>query len=180
MSQTVVLTKTASDGREIEILTDGYYFKSRLDGQVLPGATTMGKTKPFERNGTTYSHYVGKIALTADEAATAEAGRQAIYEAERAAFAASPAGQRQALRDQRSALAATLNAAAAETDATFARMHDAQDAGAWAVKVENERHVTAAREALAAFDAQHPEVLTAIRAERSADYAQSFAGRNLD
>lgn len=180
MSDTVVLTKTASDGRAIEILTDGNYFRARLGGELLPGATTMGKIKPFERNGKTFSHYVGKIALTADEAATAEAGRQAIYETQRAAFLATPAGQLQALIDQRQPLVWAVNAAVEADRSAFEHLHAVEDVRCWTEQGNRQRVIDEAQAALAAFDAAHPEAVAEINARNRREYEQSFVARGLD
>ena len=76
---------------------------------------------------------------------------------------------------QRERLADAVADARERAERTFERLHAAEDALAWHRKAELERDVETARVALCAFDAEHPEVIGAIEAERAAENARTLA-----
>lgn len=99
----------------------------------------------------------------------------ALTEAEGTVFsAASEVAQRELLPDYqlrsdrrvRKSLVQSLNGAYADRDAEYERLYAREDERAYAVKYAPNVSIEAARQALAAFDAAHPEVLAAIEADR--------------
>lgn len=111
---------------------------STIDGREI--GLAIGKLPtPVSVNGSTYTHAIGgRYAISASESAAIE---EAIAAA-KAAFAATPRGQRQALTDE------------------LARCERDAFPGSAAYRRES-----AALTALADFDDQHPEVLAEIMAE---------------
>lgn len=101
----------------------------------------------------------------------ADAVRHHDLDGKRAALEATP-------EYQRSRLINALEDAVERSERTFARMHASEDALAWSAKVANDQVVDTARAALRAFDAEHPEVLAAIKAERAAEVARRQASPN--
>jgi hypothetical protein len=73
------------------------------------------------------------------------------------------------LRRQRRDLVATVRGMIDESDAVFEAAHAREDARAWTIKAEADRKVDAAWQALAVFDAEHPEILRELQAETQAN-----------
>jgi len=84
------------------------------------------------------------------------------------------------LRRERERLADAVAGLRDEQEETFHRLHAGQDMSAWSSRLTFEHRIDAAVAQLNIFDAEHPEVLATIKAERAADHAQSFAARGLD
>jgi hypothetical protein len=72
------------------------------------------------------------------------------------------------LRDQRRQIASDIQSAIEESDAAFERAHAREDVMAWEIKRQHDVKVEAVRGALQEFDAAHPDVVAAIRAEKQA------------
>ena len=179
-----ILTKTARDGRTIEIFeietSTGPSCRARVNGETLPGyGGPVGLLTPRD-GAVAYIPTKPAIGLTADEAAVITERWAVRRAAERAAFDASPAGALAALRRERERLADVVADKIEQMDTTFERMHGEEDALAWHVKSLSETDIDTARAAVRAFDAEHPEVLAAIKAERDAEFARSYFARGLD
>lgn len=167
-----MLTWTASNGSTIEIEAkvgmSGAILVARLDGKEMAsvyGASTL-KT-PVSANGQTVVASVGKIGLNAERYEIVKA----MYAAVKAEHANTPEG----LEATRRGLADDLNAIRAEADyAGRGRVERAMATGVDKGGVDLSAKEQAASDALAAFDAAHPEIIEAIRAEKSAA-AKRFA-----
>jgi hypothetical protein len=167
--ETTVLTKTSADGRSIEIrihverglaIVVGY-----LAGQQhAAGLTTLGR--PVAIKGQSYVASVGKLALTQAEADTVRA-------ACRAAELATPEGQAAALRAEATALRAERRMLVVEVNGALDDTRQARERGSdedlGNIPDYDSREYREALARLAAFDAAHPEVKAAIKAEREAD-----------
>lgn len=130
----VVVTRTTSAGLlSIALDASGKLVPTLAGGALSPWLDKLAK--PLVKDGKSYTHSIGgKVALTAVEVAAIEAAR--------AAWAASPRGQRHALTS---------------------RLDDC-DRGAYP-GTKAAREESAALAALQAFDVAHPEVLAEIQAE---------------
>jgi hypothetical protein len=71
------------------------------------------------------------------------------------------------LRRERRELVSDIQAAIEDQADAFERAHAREDVLAWNIKASHEPKIEAARTALAAFDAEHPEIIAQIRAEKS-------------
>jgi len=162
-----VIKKTGKDGRTVEIKLHRYagqhVAQAYLDGKYVG---TGDPTKLNKRVGDTthyLSHTKPAIGLTSEEA-------KAIIEAIRVADEAerqTPSGKLDTLRAERQRLAAEVSGHMDDADDAVNRAHDRGivDVGYH----ERAKHVEAAEEArerLAQFDAEHPEILAAIKKER--------------
>ena len=179
-----ILTKTARDGRVIEIFEietrTGPSCRVRVNGEALPGqGGPVGLLKPRD-GAVAYLPTKPAIGLTADEATVITERWAARRAAERAVFDATPAGELAALRRERERLSNEYAYAIEYSERTFERMHSTEDVMAWPTKATNDQRVDAALAAVRAFDAEHPEVLAAIKAEKDAEFAQSYFARGLD
>jgi hypothetical protein len=70
------------------------------------------------------------------------------------------------LEEQRRDLVASIRGLIDESDAAFERAHAREDVMAWEIKRRHDARVDEARRALTDFDAAHPEIIAAIRAEQ--------------
>lgn len=101
---------------------------------------------------------------------TVRAEAERLMAEARAAYAASPAG----LREARNAIASRLSAAEfAAADTRTSNFHRF-DTGAGMGRNEYDAKAKAARSDLVAFDAAHPEIFEAIQAENSASVERNF------
>lgn len=180
----MLVTRTTRDGRTLTVGVKDYLpghpiAVAYLDGKLAASGTPLAVDAPGAFGGTpklaaikaqgvthvlTNASRTVSIALFAAEAAPilAEIDRR------RDAYAASPEGRAAGLRSEREALVAAVDGAIEDQADAYDRAHDRQDAAAEIIRREHQPAVDAARAALAAFDAAHPEVADAIRAERMA------------
>jgi hypothetical protein len=171
-----ILTKTASTGQRIEVgLNDRRSLWVKMDGNQVTGhGLLMPLSSP--RNGATHYISIGKagVGFTAEEAATIEQAQAAAEEA----YEQQPERIAQRLRNRREQLALAVLGAEDEAAAAFNRAWDRGDeGGAFRSRSEWEKTASERREALSAFDAEHPEVIATIRAEKDAA-ARRFAETN--
>lgn len=182
---TTIFSKVASTGAAIEIKVDSIdrfgrpWFRAHVDGVAAGTADT--RTIIISKPRDLYGFGAGPtVGLTGAERARLESAMAEIAAATTAARAATAAGHEQALVQRRAELAAAVRAACDGEDGRFDAAHAGQDESAWTGKRGGEAAIDAARQALAAFDAEHPQIVAAIRAARDAQQAQSFVARGLD
>ena len=182
MTTISALTKTSRDGRAIEIKahlsTDGH-----ITAEGLVAGKSTGRQYGISRLTDAarrklpalYTHAVGQVVLTDAEAAQVQAALDRLS----AEWRASEAGQRAALVAERQDLAREIRHLLDEGEDRAERYHatGSGDGHEHAIRAEYERKAEAARVKLAAFDAAHPEIIAALRAEREAAAAES-AERN--
>jgi hypothetical protein len=188
MSGQTVVTRTIPGKGLLEIsLTDMAYmpFTARLDGKRVPLAAAYidcaadliaSGSAPSRKIGETvisrgFTHILGStIALTSDEATSLLT-----------AFDASPAGI-QAANDRIDAERRDLveHLLGLEDDADAARARFIANDLIGIPPRDYTADIAAARGALAAFDAAHPEVGPRMAAAKEAEYRNSFVARGLD
>jgi hypothetical protein len=161
-----VLTKTLTDGRTaiviIEPAPGGGVLAAvaRVDGVELGSHCGPHHLAPNMPDG--YVAAIGRLLLTAEEAAQMEA-------AYRAAEAAQPADPLTGLLAERERLVAAVEGYTDQwTDDRSATFHAGDHPNPFAADARNEQLINDAEAALVAFDAAHPEVVAAVRAERDA------------
>jgi hypothetical protein len=159
-TERAVITRTGSKGQAVEIgvVIDGSaaWVYAKVDGKT--DATVLGPgrlSKPQMHEGRIYTHHIGHVGILADElplieSALAEANREASQ---------TPAG----LREQRLTLVAAIAGALDETEAARERGYN-EDIGR--IPSYDSPEYRAAKQALAEFDATHPEVKAALEQER--------------
>lgn len=166
-----ILTKTSTGGKQVVVSLDGGRVTATVDGVAVAGEGEPVKLGKSAVKGD-ITHYLPTkpaIGLTAAEAATISAAAAGERETARLARVAA-AGPVAGLREQRRELLTALTAAQWAQDEAAERAHATGDARN--VAAEHQPAVTAAEQALAAFDVAHPEVLATIRAERAAEAAR--------
>lgn len=151
-----ILTKATRDGRTVEVylarVNALYAYRVMLAGEhhATGGLQTFRDTD---------LQAVGKVAFTPEEAAVLEAATRAAYEAEKT--------PEQRLAEQRESLARAYQAAVDEQRDAYERALDSRGPeAAINAREAGEAAIQQARQALAAFDAAHPELTTARQAER--------------
>ncbi|MBF6333582.1 hypothetical protein [Nocardia transvalensis] len=159
----IALTKTLSDGRTAVVTVTPTITKVHVDGTEY--GSHMGPHHAFVRRPGIPDNIVaaiGRVLLTADEAAQV----QAVWDQ-------AQAQRPRDLRGERAALAHQLRCAEQEWSAAHNRR---MDEGDWPDPFHddaaNERAITAARDALTAFDAEHPEIAAQLAADRDAAIAR--------
>lgn len=176
-----IVTRTTQDGRTLEIGVKRYIPGSWVATATLNGThAAMGSVLALEPKlkarlpGIT--HYIpgtAPIALRAEEAqillAAIAAGEQADLE--------TPEAQIERLRTERRERVGDIQAAIEEQADAFEAAHTREDVLAWQIKARHEPAIAAARAALAAFDAAHPDIIAAIRAEQE-ERAERFLRRD--
>lgn len=149
-----LFTRTTSQGKQIDGYADvagamGKVLIVHVDGvQVAKGAPGVLSKAQIARVPAGYTHIIGSVPLLTDEIA---------------AYNAATVAQPRNLHAERRDLVLAHNAIAAELDAARRRAWDAADE----VVPLNSAELDAARAAIAAFDAAHPEVKAAIDADRN-------------
>mgnify|MGYP001584777001 CR=1 FL=1 len=151
-----ILTKTTSKGQTVVVEMDEMgWLSGWLDGQRISQGSalgTLGKAA-VTVNGQTYTHTLGKLGFTTAEAGTIYAAQAALRQAN-------------ALREDRRSLVASIRFAMDDEDA-FAEESSSRSATDLDEQARIAAMIEAAQAALVAFDAAHPEVREAIRAERT-------------
>lgn len=147
-----LISKTTRDGKPLQITFDGETFIATVAGRalarhILPGA-------PVTVAGERVHVFAGKVGLTLAEGAIL-----------RAAYDARP---RRAAPVTRESLVATYQGLCDAQDAAYQRAHDREDARAMAIRESYEDRIEAARQAIVAYDAAHPEE-TAARQRAAAE-----------
>jgi hypothetical protein len=160
MSQ-IIFTKTATSGQQIEVqmeeLADGrHQGRLTLDGKYM---SSWGRAALIDQPKGDITHYIGRVGLTTAEAAQ-------INGTLAQADAASPKARLVARREERRLLVCEYQGFEEAADAAFERGHESDGSAAWTAKRAYDGRIEAARVKLAEFDAAHPEVLEAIRAEK--------------
>lgn len=148
---TPILTKTTSAGEAIVRMSSSMV--KTLEVEIAGKVIGSGWVQKLREPKGEITHYVVKLGLT-----TAEA--EAIEAAFRAACAPS-------LRDQRSALSLKLQGLRDDQTAAFERGHASDGSAAYAAAQAFDGRIAEAERALEAFDAEHPEVMAEIRAEKA-------------
>jgi hypothetical protein len=173
MMKSPIIRRQLRDGRWLEVRgreEEGrWYAVAAIDGSEVASSSwapldeisdAQAARLPAEFAG---GYRIGPVALTRAEGDKVRAAEVAA----RAAWEASPAGQRAALVAERRALASRL-AGAREAAAFHAeRAWERGDEAAGVARARDDAAVRAARAALMAFDAAHPEVVAALEAERA-------------
>lgn len=167
MTEHSILTKTASSGQRVEVFlveqaTGSYYLRATVDGQgAASGHLQPLPPKAAAKTPATH-HLGGKVGFTAEETARIEAACAAA----KAAYAASPEGQSEALRAERDKLTWRITALIDEDARAFERMMEDGDNDGACPPRSRRAEIEAAEEARRAFDREHPEVLAQIRSEK--------------
>lgn len=160
------LTWTASNGSAIEIEArigiGGAVLVARIDGKQVAShyGPTILKT-PVAANGQSVVASIGKVGLTAERYALV----REIYEPIKAQYAKSLENLGEIRRDLVERL---VNIRIEADDAANDRIERAIGTGIYSGGADYSTKERAAVDALAAFDAAHPEIIDAIRADRSA------------
>lgn len=155
---TDIIHSITSNGRTLTAEVEGAELVIALDGKRL--GRFERKAQPETRSGVVVTHRAGDIAI-----------RKEFAEAIEAAWASHPAGQAQALRAERLSLVCKLDALRDEEYTLRAR--EIARGGRMKV-IDMSAQIISAQAALDAFDAEHPEILDAIRAEREARRAENI------
>jgi hypothetical protein len=159
-TERMIISRTGSKGQAIEIGTmiDGSaaWVYAKVDGKTDATVLGPGKlNKSVTANGRTYTHRIGNVGILAEELPAIESAlAQANHEA-----AQSPAG----LREQRLTLVAKIAGALDETEAARERAYNRDIGG---IPSYDSPKYRAAKQALAEFDAAHPEIKAALERER--------------
>jgi hypothetical protein len=183
-----ILTKTAGGGQKIElrlIRTDPDYPHAGVEilidgarrgsgGRVYAIAPTKGVRRAI--GGESGRKGDAMVGLTDAEAVSVQAAIGAARAELRAAYDPTDAGKRDALRRERERLVDAKAVAWGHWSDARERAF-AEDTG---IGSPDRRAIDAALAALAAFDAAHPEVASALRAARDAEHAHGFVARGLD
>jgi len=162
MNAATILTKTLRDGREATVTIGDSSGRICLTARIV-GAGPLGSHAgpTHEATGGAPAGYraVGKLALTPAEADTVDA-------AYRAAVAALPRD----LRGERDTLINRINAAEDASADDRADAWDRFDGGGnpFQHDASNEARIAERRDALAAFDAEHPEIAAEVATETRA------------
>lgn len=162
---TIIITRTLPTGQHIELgITRESKFRPAAWVDGRPDNTNYNKLpQPVtSKSGITYTHQVGRVAITTEEweiltAAAAEAN------------AADPGAILADLRTQREKIQAAIGAHDDETAARRERAFNSDTALVPGYDSQARRDLVAR---LAAFDSEHPEVLAAIRGERAERQAE--------
>jgi len=150
-----IWTKTAGYGG-VTVDREHVYVNGEQVGRNERYAVKLTRAQEIVKDGQRYTHVIGrKVALTAVEAESFDAAMTAWIRA-----------QPLPLDAQRAKLVNEIGSLRDEQTATFERLHAREDARAWSAKNSYEPKIAAAAEALAAFDAEHPEIIAAIREQR--------------
>lgn len=166
----VLVTRMTKAGQTLEIgvkryLRGSWIAIATLDGKYAARGSVLDLEPNVKAQLPGFTHYVlGKapIAIKADEAeillAAIAAGEQSDRE--------TPEAQIERLRTERRQLVGDVQAAIEEQSDAYESAHARQDVMAEQIKARHEPAIAAARAAVRAFDAAHPEITAAIRAEQ--------------
>lgn len=160
MADTVILTKPLRNGDTATVTISGRTVTAWRGTQKL--ASHYGPHHRAANPPAGYVAAIGPLMLTQDEADQVEA-----------AWNAQPAPTK-SLPAQRELLVASVQA---ENNALIdyrAIAWDRRDGGTdpYPLEAQHEARIAEARKSLAAFDAEHPEVVVAVRIQRDADIQQ--------
>lgn len=158
-----ILTKTVKAGTiTAEVALSGTDLVVTYNGDVVSAKDRAIVMPPVTVAGITFRHILreSKLVLTEDE-------YRAIEAAQRDASRNRP----RTLREQRAAIVHEIGMLRREQEDEHERRHDRQDMTAWSAKYANEPSIQDLGDRLAAFDAEHPEVIASIQAERAAKAA---------
>ncbi|MEU2769402.1 hypothetical protein ABZ628_21970 [Streptomyces diastaticus] len=168
------MTKSLSDGRTITLdiePADGSAMPRCVaraqDGAMIDWAGVISQLPEAARPAPELTHRLNKIVLTSDEAASLES----LLQKARAVYDATPEGAAYALRCRRDQLVRAVEDIASLSAHRRETSFDDEGGDGLAAYLAGEGKAdqlkeTEAREALADFDAKHPEVAAAVRAER--------------
>lgn len=152
MSQTIISRNTQSGlPVEIRIETEG---DRRFANALVSGKSTgSGIPGKLPKRVGDFTHIVGKVAIT-----TAE------YDLIIAALRAPKTD----LRSQRASLLATYQGLIEDAEAAFNHLHAQENTdAAYRAKADAEPKIAAALQAIRDFDAAHPEIVEAIKADKA-------------
>lgn len=151
------------------VITFGFYFDSPRACFAIAGKSYGYVTKlaaPITKGGATVTH---QVRAWGHLSAATGAKVQAAFDAAEAAWRAGPDGQAHALRLERSQMETDLDVL---RDTAWEENREALDTtlrtGSGVATPDRTAAIAAAREALRAFDAAHPEVAAEARAKRAA------------
>jgi hypothetical protein len=178
MTTQAVLTKTARTGQTITVnireYAAGYIAQAYVNGRCV----AEGSVRKLDRPQGNVTHAImsatGRtgVGLTAAEA---EIVLRALAQAQ-ADHAETQAGRMQALRQEREALIQAIDAADAQAQADFDRLHALQDESCWQVKAKAEAKIGQMLDDLRSWDRAHPEVIAQIKAEQDEADRRFLAG----
>lgn len=176
MTQITALEKTASDGRKVKITVEWRYNRavitSYVNGKQQGTDSGVGEMTARQRAKLPphITHHTAGVGLTTDEAAQVRAAVAQVTPVEAT------------LRAERQALVSEIRALLDEGDYRAEKYHaaGAGDGHEYQIKAEYERQAQAVRARLAEFDAAHPEIVTAIKAEQEAERRESVARHMWD
>lgn len=165
-----IVTRTTKDGRTLEVSVKRYLPGSwtaiaTLDGAYAANGSVLDLTPQVKAQLPGFTHYVlGKspIALKADEAQILLAAIAAGERADRE----TPEAQIERLRTERRQLVGDVQSAIEEQADAYEAAHAREDVLAERIQASHEPAIATARAAVQAFDAEHPEIVAAIRAEQ--------------
>lgn len=163
MTETVIFTKTASSGKQIEVRAqmDGSGATSvhlYVEGAYLRGPSSPSKLKTAKGAVT---HFLGggfqgdqpAVGLTTEEADTITAACRALT----AAWQTTAEGQAYERRLERERLVAKREGCLREANAAYERHHAAQETdAAWSAKMQWEAKAESIRQQIVAFDQETP------------------------
>ncbi|WP_280426436.1 hypothetical protein [Nocardia carnea] len=159
----IALTKTLSDGRTAVVTVTPTTTQVHVDGAEY--GNHMGPHHAFVRRPGIPDNIVaaiGRVLLTKEEAAQVKTVWDQLQ-----------ARRPRDLRSERDALTHSLRCAEQEWSAAHNRcMDDGDWPDPFHADAANERAITAAADALAAFDRDHPEIAAQLAAERDAAVAR--------
>ncbi|RZF02947.1 hypothetical protein [Streptomyces albidoflavus] len=168
------LTKTLSDGRIITLAAepaDGSALPRCVaraeDGALIDWAGTVSPLPEAARPAPELTHRLSRVVLTAEEATSLEA----LLREARAAYDATPEGTAYGLRCRRDKLVRAVEDIAGLIAHRRETAFDDEGGDGLGTYLSgegkaDERRRDEARKALDDFDAAHPEVVAAVRAER--------------
>lgn len=148
---TAVITKSLKSGQTLEVMIG----KGNRPEVLIDGETACaGLPEELRKPQGDVTHHIGrKVGFTADETA--------------AIMAAYRAANPPTLREQRGALVNELRGLQDNQDADYERGHESDGSAAHAAARKWDAKIEAARQAVADFDAAHPEVMEEVAAEKA-------------
>lgn len=170
-AMTAILTKETSRGTVVVAVAARKYLDQHvchvtLAGKVIGHHALVKKLNVPKGDITHYLSSDPPLGLTTDEAATIRTALAARDDAD-------PEIILQRLRAERHGLVAAVSALVEEKAYQFDRAYSREDVNAWSIKASFVPRIAAAEQAVKDFDAAHPEVLAAIRAERAERVARA-------
>lgn len=174
MTTLIALEKKARDGRAVRIevshtASGAVSIASYVDGHHHMSAVKVFPFSPRElrKMPAGVTHGAAGIALTAQEARQVEEAMAKVARMPREVLPELPVD----LRAERRALVIEIVSLLDEGEARAEKYHatGAGDGYEHTIRADYEKKAQSVRQMLAAFDAEHPEIIAAIRAEQEAE-----------